>query len=147
MTELDNLLDEYLRVGINHYLVTNGLVPTFPSLNTNVHTARQKVIELYHPNGPGTPGRRFEYLMMELEKLVPDPEPFSAKAPEGRYLEEIRKLKLALETERNNANHWKAMYYNEYRVELALRDSRPMTSEECATYRKFLRRKFKQEEK
>ena len=37
------------------------------------------------------------------------------------------------------------MYYNEYQVELDLRDSRSMTPEENAIYREFLRRKFKQE--
>ena len=82
--QLDAALDEYLRVGINHYLVSKELVAPFPRLNTDVHTARRKVIDLYHPNGPGTPGCRFEHLMMELEKLLPDPEPFSAK--EGHVL-------------------------------------------------------------
>jgi hypothetical protein len=37
-------------------------------------------------DGPGSPARRFDALLQELEKRFPDPEPYSAQAPEGRYV-------------------------------------------------------------
>lgn len=40
----------------------------------------------------GTPEARFRYIMDELEKRFPDPEPWSAAPPEERYLKMIDDL-------------------------------------------------------
>jgi hypothetical protein len=41
---------------------------------------------------PGAPAARFDWLMDELEKRLPDPEPFSAMAPEPRYMAALDRL-------------------------------------------------------
>ena len=43
-------------------------------------------------SSPGRPPARFTYLMDQLEKRLHDPEPFSARAPEERFLALIDKL-------------------------------------------------------
>lgn len=43
-------------------------------------------------DGPGTPAGRFQWLLDELHKRFPDPEPYSARAYEGRFLAWLDRL-------------------------------------------------------
>lgn len=48
MNEFTVALDEYLRVGINHYLVKHGFIRSEETINTDVHTERRRVENLYN---------------------------------------------------------------------------------------------------
>lgn len=67
--------------------------------------------------GPGTPAHRFDYLMNELEKRYPDPEPFSAQAGEPRYLKMIdddrNSLRTALQASITALDDWLNIYAEE----------------------------------
>lgn len=67
----------------------------------------------HYTNAPGTPAVRFRGLMDELEKRLPDPNPFAAAPPEPRHLAALDALiaELAAEKERSAAAIDALLYY------------------------------------
>ena len=73
---------------------------------------------IVHYKGPGSPDFRFSYLMDELEKRFPDPEPYSAKLPENRHLAlidaEREKMRNALSSAIVALDDWTRTYAPEF---------------------------------
>lgn len=87
-------------------MVTNSIPPSRIMLRADAlcpkelpHATRMEWIANYFidhynpgtPRGPGTPAGRFDWMLNEMEKRFPDPEPFSSSAPEVRYFEMLDK--------------------------------------------------------
>lgn len=67
----------------------HDLIRFSDALRDTFYTAAQPAA---HSDAPGSPAARFAWLMAELEKRLPDPEPWSARVPEMRYMAALDKM-------------------------------------------------------